>query len=419
MQNIIKTVFYRRVRLNDLHQISRDEFELACSICDKIKNIVDHRDDYIKRYNIDPEFAYPDANWSKDGDNDFYDAYRHVLKKEYNIINTLRFFTQSFTGYQLRSLSRSAGKKSVEPIPKNLDDILDKSAPTPDETIHKYIAITSSKFLPNYLVCPPKKILGEIGWNINGNTVNSDTYTNQEHINTLYETGIIDKLRHLSEKGQSINILEIGSGYGGLAYHLKSIVPQANYYLCDLPESLLFSSIYISISSPQFKSIIYDGTDKSILTQDNSAFKFIPNYMFDDLVESKCKIDLVINTISLAEMSEKQIHYYLEKIKEMIGDSGIFFEQNSTNSSFTYNNLKTSLSEFFPYRETQLAKSVSLFRRTSSADVWSNLPIDKIIDPSLRLFRSSSWNIYWIGYWLTNWSFYKAMLHRVKKYAFK
>ena len=413
-----RTVFYRRVRLNDLHQISRDEFELACGICDTIKNIVDHRDDYIKRYNIDPEFAYPDANWSKDGDNDFYDAYRHVLKKEYNIINILRFFTQSFTGYQLRSLSRSEGKKSVEPIPKNLDDILDKSANTPDEPIHKYIAITKSKFLPNYLVCPPKKILGEIGWNINVNTVNSDTYTNQEHINTLYETGIIDKLRHLSEKGQNINILEIGSGYGGLAYHLKSIVPQANYYLCDLPESLLFSSIYLSISSPQFKSIIYDGTDKSILTQDNSAFKFVPNYMLDDLVESKYKIDLVINTISLAEMSEKQIHDYSEKIKDMIGDDGIFFEQNAI-FDYSIKNLKTSLSEFFPYRETLVAKSVSLFKREDFADIWSNQPIDKIIAPSFRPFRSSAWKIYWIGYWLTNWSFYKAILHRVKKRAFK
>ena len=45
--------------------------------------------------------------------------------------------------------------------------------------------------------------------------------------------------------------------------------------------------------------------------------------MLDDLVESKYKIDLVINTISLAEMSEKQIHDYSEKIKDMIGDDGI------------------------------------------------------------------------------------------------
>ena len=140
--------------------------------------------------------------------------------------------------------------------------------------------------------------------------------------------------------------------------------------------------------------------------------------MFDELVESKQKIDLVINTISLAEMSEKQIHYYLEKIKDMIGDDGIFFEQNAI-FDHSIKNLKTSLSEFFPYRETLVAKSVSLFRRTSSTDVWSNLPIDKIIDPSLRPFRSISWNIYWIGYWLTNWSFYKAILHRVKKRAFK
>ena len=36
MQNIIRAVFYRRVRLDDLHEISRDEFEVACGICDTI-----------------------------------------------------------------------------------------------------------------------------------------------------------------------------------------------------------------------------------------------------------------------------------------------------------------------------------------------------------------------------------------------
>ena len=67
MINILKSKINGRVRLSDIHPISRNEFFVACDICEKIKKCVEDRDDYIQRHNLDPEIAYPSANWGKDG----------------------------------------------------------------------------------------------------------------------------------------------------------------------------------------------------------------------------------------------------------------------------------------------------------------------------------------------------------------
>lgn len=217
-------------------------------------------------------------------------------------------YTHPFTGYQLSMFSKGYGKTSVPyPIPDNFDEEIERIAPAPDGWVHTYITVT--RHLPMEIVVKVPKILGEIGWDVNGSVVNHDTYAYQERLILLHETGMIDWLhRNVQSKG-NINILEIGAGYGGLAYQLKRIFPQANYYICDIPESLLFSALYLQIACPEYQHTIYDGINKSLL-RDDSGFKYIPNFMFDDLVSAKIKIDLAINTLSFSKMTEKQVRYY-------------------------------------------------------------------------------------------------------------
>ena len=54
----------------------------------------------------------------------------------------------------------------------------------------------------------------------------------------------------------------------------------------------------------------------------------VPNYLFHRLVEDDAGFDLVVNTLSMSEMSEHQIGIYCAGIAKLIGPTGLFFEQN-------------------------------------------------------------------------------------------
>lgn len=384
-----------RIRLSDLRSISQQEFDIACRICEEIRKIQESRFAYIDEHRLDPEIALPACNWAEDAENAIHDLYRFVATPTYDAINRLRFFTQPFTGYQLISFSRGHGKTRVPQIPDNFDEQREKLASRPDRWVHRYLLIT--RHLPTEMIVKAPKILGEIGWNVGGSPVNSDTYAYQERVNLLFEVGIINWLRKKIELTGSANILEIGGGYGGLAYHLKEIIPRTNYFICDIPEALLFSSLYLAISKPRYSHSIYDGTDRNALYRSDFGFKFIPNFMFHDLVATNVRIDLAINTLSFAEMSEKQVRYYGKNLKTMLRDTGVLFEQNF---EFT-GDPKKCLPDYFGFKKNIKAKSVPVLQY-GHADLWANRRISGIIDPSFKPFDASFkpfggpiWKMYW------------------------
>jgi len=388
-----------RVCLSDLRSISQQEFNTACRICREIKEIQESRAAYIEKRALDPEIALPAAFWGENGQSAIHDLYRLVATPTYNVINRLRFFTQPFTGFQLISFSRGYGKTPIPEIPDNFDEEIRKIAPAPDHWVRRYLLIT--RHLPIEMIARPPKILGEIGWDVGGSPVNHDTFAYQERLNLLFEAGIINWLRKKVETSGSVNILEIGGGYGGLAYHLKHIVTQTNYFICDIPEALLFSSLYLAIAQPEYSHTIYDGTDKnrSILCRSDFGFKFVPNFMFDDLVVANVKIDLAINTISFAEMSQKQVHYYAQRLKNMLNDTGVLFEQNP---DFVGLPPKKCLPNYFMFRENIKPNSVPVLEH-GVPDVWANRRISDIIDAEFKPFGvqfkpfgGPVWKIYWM-----------------------
>ena len=200
-------------------------------------------------------------------------------------------------------------------------------------------------------------MMGDIGWEINGNVVNQDIAGYQERLNILYASGVIDKL----QLRESLNILEIGSGYGGLAYFIKKLFPESTVYLCDLPESLIYSSIYLSLSMPECDHKILAG-DETERIEPNSGFVYLPNYIFDDL--EGLSFDLVINTLSFSEMSADQVREYSNGIKKMIGSEGYFFEQNQDTRPIGNINAQDIISEIFEKRIFSEKRSQGI------ANVW-------------------------------------------------
>jgi len=369
------------IKLGDLHSISQDEFAVADRICKTIREIVESRASYVEQHNIDPKIAFGDANWGKDAPNALWDLYKLVVASKYEVIDKLRLYTQPFTGYQLTHFAFGSGKTPIPyPLPSDFDQKLEEIAREPDQWVYGYRALRHC--VPADIAVNPPKILGEIGWNIDGCLINHDTFYHQECLNQLYEAGIIDMLRERIQMGTKVAILEIGAGYGGIAYHLKHIIPGAKYFICDIPESLLFSSLYLAMTSPDHPCNIYDGSNVHIILNHEPGFVFIPNFMFDDLVAANIKFDLAINITSFSEMTGKQVRYYAENLKILLDDKGVLFEQNNDNRKWGYIDSKEYLPEFITFKTT-LNPKCTVSSSSKITDIWANRRISDILHPPM------------------------------------
>ena len=127
-------------------------------------------------------------------------------------------------------------------------------------------------------------------------------------------------------------MLEIGGGYGALAWYIQEAVPGVSYTMVDLPESLVYSAIYLDVLHP-------------------GSTRFLANYEFPDMLHRAEACDLVINTLSMSEMSEQQIRAYCVGIRKLVGAHGAFFEQNQDNTTVGMLNAQQIIAEYFPHHE--------------------------------------------------------------------
>jgi len=331
--------------LKDQELLSDEEYAIALNVCDYIRRVIAERPEYIRRNALDPDVYFPMANWSLD--NAFYDGYRQLVAGDRQIVAHLRLFSQMFTGYRLVDLKDARGTHVPNGIPENVDEYLARSVDFPDPWVARYKAVTNQ--LPIiFKVGPPPKF-GEIGWKVDGRIVTRDTYVYVERLALLYEAGLLNQNHSLSMMEKTpLTILEIGGGFGGLAYHLKRILPQARYYVLDLPESLIFSAIYLSVLFPKERCHLLDlSLSDSVLKDCSPGFSFLPNFLFPRLVKSGLRIDLVINTLSMSEMSESQVRAYCEGIHQLLGTTGVFFEQNQDNRAVNLLNASDIVGQYF------------------------------------------------------------------------
>lgn len=255
---------YPNVLLANNRDISQRAFEQADGLRREIASAVECREGYVAEHQLDPSFCLPDSNWgrkTKDPSSTFLTAYRYVRDGNYHVLNRLRFWAPYFSGYEIMWLEpRRTDRPSVAAIRSDHDKWIRTNRSEPDEWVGLWVKY--AKTVPPALRFSPPWALGEIGWLVDGIVVNHDTYVYQERINLLYETGIIDWLRRL---GRAPRILEIGGGYGALAFALRRILPSACYAICDLPESLMFSGLYLTLCEQDETRLI--ASDDEVSTQ--------------------------------------------------------------------------------------------------------------------------------------------------------
>jgi len=195
----------------------------------------------------------------------------------------------------------------------------------PDALWHPAAKVSYS--LPTELRAVPPRKFGEIGWQVDEAIVNDDTYVYQQIISLMYENGLIDYLQERLSKNSFLQIVEIGGGYGALAYYLTRVLEgHVHYALIDLPESLASASIYCSTLFPDMGHGVIENTESFALPRE-PGFTFIPNTLYHNLCVDDRLVALCINTGSMAEMSATQVNDYCESIGRFMGVNGRFFEQ--------------------------------------------------------------------------------------------
>jgi putative sugar O-methyltransferase len=121
-------------------------------------------------------------------------------------------------------------------------------------------------------------------------------------------------------------VLEIGGGFGGLAYFLKKRCPHVRYIGLDLPENVALQTYYLAKAFPDARVLSYSATDTVI---DEATWKdfdivLLPNFMLPQIASAS--VDLVINVRSLSEMPAETIAEYLLQI-DRVGRM-LFFHEN-------------------------------------------------------------------------------------------
>jgi hypothetical protein len=351
--------------LRDNRNLSPREHLQASKTCEEIRSLVANRERSVAENHLDREFSLPAALWSVENRTaslrDYQRTYRRLIEAPYEEINRLRHFVHSFTGYELKRMSEVGSVAYPSEVPIPLDEEVDRLLAKPDVYVDLWMA--ALRGIPQEYVYSPPRMLGEIGWDCHGVIVNHDTHMCQERMNLLYESGILNWLRDRVGSKGCVNILEIGGGYGALAYALKKAIPNSNYWICDLPESLLFSALYLRLS--------YADCPLKINEKSDFGFSLIPNYMFPKINE---QFNLVVNTLSFSEMSRHQLEVYAEGISNRLADGGVLFEQNMDNSALGQFAPPSTLRKYFRYQKEISGRTLKSMVH-GVPNLWSNCPI--------------------------------------------
>jgi len=178
---------------------------------------------------------------------------------------------------------------------------------------------------------PEAAELGGFGHVIDGHLVNIDTLKFYESLIALDQDGVLASMETSKERPV---VVEIGAGWGGFAYQFKKTVLNSTYVIIDLPQTILFSGVYLMTLFPNAKTFIYgqDGHISPPAPLTEYDFVFMPHYAIKNFKPSR--LDLGINMVSFQEMSTEQVRGYAK-----------WFFDNGCKTLYSHNRARSAQNE--------------------------------------------------------------------------
>ena len=179
---------------------------------------------------------------------------------------------------------------------------------------------------------------------------------------------------HCSE--QKLKILEIGPGWGGVAYQLMQKNDISNYVLCDLPNNLFLSSFYLQLLCPEMHHEFIE--DQPVELMPNTIY-----YVLPDFIENvQDQLDLVINSFSLQEMDKASAQSYVTWASKQIKDDGIFISINAHGKS------GIQIPEEYGFDQFDI-KDFNVFRKTP-AGIYNSIPYELVLGKKVSVGNEKS-----------------------------
>jgi hypothetical protein len=153
-----------------------------------------------------------------------------------------------------------------------------------------------------------------------------------------YHYTFSEKIRILLEDIDSPTILELGGGFGGLAYYCCRDIANLKFICIDLPENAALQAYFLKSCFPN-KTVKLFG-DVSI--GDDWDILIMPNNAIESLSDNS--VDLVFNSYSLAEMGLDSIKNYIDIICRVA--SKYFYHLNHVYWEVSADNFPVDLEKF-------------------------------------------------------------------------
>jgi len=155
-------------------------------------------------------------------------------------------------------------------------------------------------------------------------------------------------------EGEPKIIVELGGGYGRLAYVCKKMLPECTYIMLDLPEALTCAQSWLARVLPQ-EVVPYSTKIKDEDLQSGKVMLFLP-HMIENIPTKS--IDAFINIYSFAEMPKESINNYFHHLDRIT--DGVFFTKQRKYEKNTLDDVEISKDNYpIPEHWKQLTYSTS------------------------------------------------------------
>ena len=140
-----------------------------------------------------------------------------------------------------------------------------------------------------------------------------------------YATNIRDLL---SASARQV-VVELGGGFGGMAYYLIRDNPKTGYIDFDLPENLALASYYLLKAFPELPSTLFGEAELTPQLLSKSRIVLMPSFEIQKLQDRSVSVSF--NSYSLSEMSPSAVKEYIAHIARIT--KGHFLHVNHTRNA--------------------------------------------------------------------------------------
>lgn len=190
------------------------------------------------------------------------------------------------------------------------------------------------------LFVPESAVLGGFGYEVGAGIANVDTLKFYEVLVGLDKAGLLDTL---ADGG---TVIEIGAGWGGFAYQMRSKFPSLRYIIIDLPHTMLFSAVYLGNTFPNARLAMHGDPDfDKTLASGDFDFAFVPHYAADRYKYPAAKVG--VNIASFQEMTAAQVSGYASLLSR--NQCAAIYSLNRKHSPYNkeLESVETELSKYY------------------------------------------------------------------------